>query len=80
MKTPHNQSYVHRTTDLMPDGVRIIVDWGSMRIGMSAFVPCINTAECKTQLSAVAKTLGWRITSVARIESNRSGVRFWRIM
>ena len=32
-----------RTYDLDPDGVRVVVNWHDVQVGMSVFIPCINT-------------------------------------
>ena len=37
--------------DLNPDGVRIIVDWDSIKTGMSVFILCVNTEKAVKQLA-----------------------------
>ena len=44
---------VLRLHDLNPDGVRIVVDWGSMVAGSSVFVPCINTTKALEQVRRI---------------------------
>ena len=41
---------VLKTDDINPDGVRIVIDWPSMVISSSVFVPCINTQLAKQQI------------------------------
>ena len=71
---------VPKIGDLYPDGVRIVVDWDAMEVGMSVFVPCVNTAEATKQLKKVSKTRGWTTQVQVRIEDGRFGVRMWRIL
>jgi len=69
---------VLRTFDLSPDGVQIIIDWGSMVVGSSIFVPCINTPQAIKQAKAITKGEGWDIETRVRVESGKLGVRVWR--
>jgi hypothetical protein len=56
------------------------VDWGIFLVGSSLFVPAINTAKLKHQMYAIAQEQGWKLTAVERIEDERWGVRFWRLL
>ena len=69
-----------RTYDLAPDGVRIEVNWDSMSIGTSIFIPCINTEDAIKEVNHICTEKGWEITSRVRIENGCLGVRFWRKM
>lgn len=69
-----------RTYDLAPDGVRIEVNWDSMGIGTSIFIPCINTEDAIKEVNRICTEKGWEITSRVRIENGCLGVRFWRKM
>lgn len=71
---------VLREYDLNPDGVRIIVDWDTMSIGTSIFIPCVNTQEAKKQLNAFFQQQSWEHIMKIRIESGKLGVRIWRIL
>jgi ABC-type histidine transport system ATPase subunit len=71
---------VLRTYDLCPDGVQVIVDWGSMSVGTSIFVPCINTPEATRQAKAITAKKDWRIETRVRIEGGKLGVRIWRVL
>ena len=55
---------VLRTYDLYPDGVRVVVKWDELQVGMSIFIPCINTQQGgKSGKTYNAKTgLGYRDT------------------
>lgn len=69
---------VLRTYDLSPDGVVIEVPWDKMAIGMSIFVPCIDTEAAIKQVTGIAKERHWEFEHRLRIEDGRLGVRFWR--
>jgi hypothetical protein len=69
---------VWKTYDLHPDGVQIEVNWDSMVIGSSIFVPCINTEEAVKQVQAIFAERSWQYESRVRIEDDRLGVRIWR--
>jgi|TARA_B110000977_G_scaffold165053_1_gene211967 hypothetical protein len=77
---------VIRTYDLHPDGVRLIVDWESMGIGASVFVPCVNTEAASAQAKKIFDSKGWQLQTEIRIEGNthlnvmRLGLRIWRIL
>jgi len=67
-----------KTDDLNPDKVKIIVDWGSMVVGASVFVPCVDTDNAKKQVSKIAEIKSWTFETRVRIESDMFGVRIWR--
>ena len=75
-----------RTYDLHPDGVRLIVDWESMVIGASVFVPCVNTEAASAQAKKIFDDKGWQLHTEMRIEGGthlnvmRLGLRIWRIL
>ncbi len=77
---------VIRTYDLHPDGVRLIVDWESMSIGASVFVPCVNTEAASAQAKKIFDDKGWQLHTEMRIEGGthlnvmRLGLRIWRIL
>lgn len=64
--------------DLHPDGIRIVVAWPAMKVGMSVFVPCLNTDEAKKQIDKIAAERGWKMQTQVRIEDGNFGVRTWR--
>jgi hypothetical protein len=70
-----------RTYDLNPDGVRIVVDWSSMVVGSSVFVPCINTDKALQQIKRICvDDMEWDIRARSGLEGNFSGVRVWRLV
>jgi len=71
---------VPKIDDLHPDGIRIEVTWGEMQVGMSVFLPCINTEEAKKQVDKIAEAKGWKLQTQARIEDERFGLRIWRVL
>lgn len=68
-----------RYTDLAPDGVRIVIDWDSMDVGASIFIPAVNTTELIAQFKTTMPQ-DWKIEYRNRIESGKWGVRFWRML
>tara|TARA_Y100001937_G_scaffold24191_1_gene34785 strand:+ start:11 stop:232 length:222 start_codon:yes stop_codon:yes gene_type:complete len=71
---------VTKTDDLHPDGVRIVIDWPSMVVGSSIFVPCINTLKAKAQVKDIIAGFGWGCTSKVVIYNGKLGVRVWRTL
>jgi hypothetical protein len=71
---------VPKIDDLHPDGVRVEVAWDKMQVGMSVFLPCINTEEAKKQVDKIADAKGWKLQTQARIEDERFGLRIWRVL
>ena len=69
-----------RENEICPDGVLFFVDWDRFQIGMSLFVPAINTQKLREQLNIVAKKRKWRWETRERIENGCWGVRFWRVL
>lgn len=65
---------------ICPDGVEILVNWEKLEVGMSVFVPAINTKELKKQLKDAAFFQNMTIEMRDMIESKKLGVRFWRIL
>jgi hypothetical protein len=64
--------------DLNPDGVRVVVNWDSMVIGASIFIPCVNTEKATNQVKKVMALKGWECRYQVRIESDKLGLRVWR--
>lgn len=71
---------VLRTYDLAPDGIRIVVNWGSMVVGASFFIPCINTQGAIKDLKRITGERGWSISVKSFIENGKLGVRIWRTL
>jgi hypothetical protein len=72
---------VLKLDDLNPDGVRIVVDWPSMVVGSSVFIPCINTDKALQQVRHICvDRMGWDVRAKSCLEGNFLGVRVWRIL
>lgn len=69
---------VLKLDDLAPDGVRVIVNWDKMLVGMSVFVPCINTEAARTQAQVIMLRKEWGMEHRVRTEGGKLGVRVWR--
>ena len=66
--------------DLNPDGVRIIVDWDSMKTGMSVFILCVNTEKAVKQIKNIMQSKKWKVETRVVIEVGKLGVRIWRVL
>ena len=71
---------VQRTFDIDPDGVVVVIPWNKFTVGVSGFVPCVNTTKAKEQLNKIASTKGMELDIRVVIENGYLGVRFWRIV
>lgn len=71
---------IPKLDDLHPDGVRIVIPWDDMKVGMSVFVPCINTALAERQLGRIAARRKISLDAQERIEDGRFGLRVWRTL
>jgi hypothetical protein len=69
-----------RTYDLNPDGVRVVVKWHEVQVGMSLFIPCINTDRAIRQVNKIIKDWGWNIETRVGVAGDKWGVRVWRIL
>lgn len=62
-----------------PDGVIIAINWETLSIGASMFIPAINMPLLIKQVKAIARARDIELIYTERIESGRLGVRFWRM-
>lgn len=69
---------VRRTNEIYPDGVGIQVDWDNLQVGMSIFIPCVNTKKAKSMTRTIFKRRGWE-GYYADWYGNLYGLRVWRI-
>jgi len=67
-----------RIDDLNPDGVKVIVQWDSMVVGASVFIPCVDTEKAKQQIPKIAELKTWQVEMRVRIEDKMFGLRIWR--
>jgi hypothetical protein len=65
---------------MVVDGVTYEVDWDSIPVGGSIFLPCVNIPALNKQMSARAKKFNWRMAFDIRIEAGKWGVRYWRTL
>lgn len=68
-----------RPMSIAPDGEEIIVDWWTMAVGMSIFIPCLDFQQALDEFNAVCDRMDWQFEYVVRIEGDKIGVRFWRL-
>lgn len=66
-------------TDIAPDGVRIVIDWGKFKPGASVFIPCINTAKAIEHLTMATGLSKKDIEQRVRVENGKYGIRVWRL-
>ena len=64
---------VAKIDDLNPDGLKITVDWESMDVGMSFFLPCIDIDKAKKQVKSVAKMKDFGVEIRIVIEDKKLG-------
>ena len=69
---------VAKIDDLNPDGLKITVDWESMDVGTSFFLPCIDIDKAKKQVKSVAKMKDFGVEVRIVIEDKKLGLRVWR--
>lgn len=69
-----------RTTDIDPDGVRIVINWDAFVVGASIFIPCVNTKLAIKQLEVITNENEYTCRSVVRVEEDKIGVRLWRMV
>lgn len=66
-------------TDISPDGVRMVVDWGKFVPGASVFIPAIDTNKAVEHLLKAARISKEHVTKRVCIENGKYGVRVWRM-
>jgi hypothetical protein len=67
-----------KVDDLNPDTIKIVIDWSSMVVGASVFIPCVDNVKAKEQLQRIVEAKGWKAEIRTRIENKMFGVRIWR--
>jgi len=71
---------VMREGQVCPDGVVIGINWDSLDIGMSFFVPAVNLPILSKQVQKIADYKNLTLKGYERIENGKLGMRFWRIL
>jgi len=69
-----------RLTDIAPDGVRIIVDWGKFTKNASIFIPALNTQKAVAHVLEATKLEKQQLKYRVRVEEGVYGVRIWRLL
>ena len=69
-----------RLTDIAPDGVRIIVDWGKFTKNASIFIPTLNTQKAVAHVLEATKLEKQQLKYRVRVEKGIYGVRIWRLL
>lgn len=67
-----------KSSDISPDGVRIVIDWDAFVVGTSVFIPCINTKQAMRDIVAASGIAHKDLVKRVCVEGNRYGVRVWR--
>ena len=66
--------------DLDPDGVLITINWKTMDVGWSFFIPCLDVEKAQLQLKEVEKLKNWKFKTQTCVENKKLGLRVWRTM
>lgn len=69
---------VDPTPKISPDGFPLRVSLDKLEVGMSIFVPCVNTNRAKRQCKSYAKKNGMELVLAVRVENGLYGLRLWR--
>jgi hypothetical protein len=59
--------------------VQYNINWAKFHKGFSFFVPCIDHASAREELSRVAKRLSMEVVTKVTIEDGVKGLRVWRL-
>jgi hypothetical protein len=70
---------VLRVDDVGPDGVRMVVDWETMPVGGSLFIPCVNVKLAYKQVRDIFARRAWGLRAQVSVENHILGLRIWRI-
>jgi hypothetical protein len=68
-----------RRNDIFINGARVTVDWRSLRVGGSFFLPCVDAAAAIRCIEKIFKRKKWQARYASRIENHILGLRVWRI-
>jgi hypothetical protein len=60
--------------------VDILVNWRSLPVGASVFLPAINTDRLHKQLDKIAELLGYTFVKREVIDGGKWGIRVWRTL
>jgi len=65
-------------SDILPDGVRIVIDWDKFVVGTSVFIPCINTRQAIRDVVDASGVPKDALVKRVCVEGGMYGVRIWR--
>lgn len=54
------------------------INWSKFKVGMSFFVPCIDTKAARAEVTRVTRRLKIRVVTKIVIEEGIKGLRVWR--
>ena len=72
------QTKVMTVDDISPDTIRVVIDWDSLEVGRSMFIPCVDTAKAIEQVKKIAARKEYELKHHICVEDKLLGVRFWR--
>jgi hypothetical protein len=63
---------------ILNEGVPVIIEWRSMVLGASFFIPALDTDPLIEEILVEAKKHRIRLVYKEVIENEKIGIRFWR--
>lgn len=57
----------------------ILIPWFRLEVGMSVFVPCLDTPRTEKAVREEAALHGFEVVCIERIEKGKLGLRVWRV-
>jgi hypothetical protein len=67
-----------KDSDILPDGVRIVIDWDKFVVGTSVFIPCVNTKRAMDHIVDASGIPRKNLQKRACVERGHYGLRVWR--
>jgi hypothetical protein len=64
---------------ILNEGVPVIIEWHTMVLGASFFIPALDTEPLIEEILVEAKKHRIRLVYKEVIEDEKIGLRFWRI-
>ena len=60
-------------------GVTYKINWNTVKVGWSFFLPCTDTKDAESVVKTEAKKFKYTVICKSVIEDKLRGLRFWRI-
>lgn len=60
------------------EGIPVTIEWHSMVLGASFFIPALDTEPLTKDILAIARQHGMKLKYKEKIENGLFGLRFWR--